>query len=853
MSAALVRWGATAGAGQRASGAAQDGGGQTAAAPGMGDGVAAAISEAATLLTRDAAADSPVAVALRAAQRTRLAQEEKRRAAVAAEAQAEATAEAAASAAPSRPAMASGQPHGIAGMVREQQRWRQDHGGEPPRAAPSDRPHGVLGMSREKAQRRAQGEAERRRIADEQYQLARNEAVIAAGMMASDDGRSALVHRIVRDLGMGTEPGSERVNRNFIAERDAYYQRRARATEEQRKANEKRQQEEQRLRDEAQLGVIDEGSSTFGVAPQVLAPGFKPLRDRDAAEQKAIRNQLNDQEHEKLHLWEKTWNHMKREWFGSVSGSSLNQLRIIQEFNDRTQAVLEKVRKGEDLSRVEYQLWIDRHNIRSILVKETREALSDLAAAQAKLTQIPNSTALRKLNEARTVGDFFKVLNENFEEIVVLGAAGVAPTIAAAGAASIFTGPLGGILAAAAVAFGSGFPEAILDAFERRGIDLANEKTLLAIISDPNRMKEIYGDALMSAGIDAGLEVLGGVGGPLLKTVRRRFGGIAASGAESLAQGAVNAGGEVAKYYAIEKGHDEDGGSSLTVGRIGKAMFDGILTDRITKTLPAVGAGAQVAVTGAQTGIGRVGKAVKPFYEAYRDRNIKGGEPVDYNRSIAHFAEKAKKSEQSSKALASLISREQENRRRIGDEKMTKRLETAYFRDQKLHLSWEAADRLRKAGILTDGLASELGISKAWLDTPNAKQDAVVGLVPLLRSRLDTAAVHEFSRNVRTESDSMSAYEASAYLRWREQQLDAVSNIYRNPGNPVPDGWSIYQHVFNVARNKGRLTRDEAHRKAAEVTEYFINLALVRGPGVTADILFVQDYDPRNFGLPSSF
>ncbi|MGE3867586.1 MAG: hypothetical protein AB7G04_11795, partial [Hyphomonadaceae bacterium] len=239
------------------------------------------------------------------------------------------------------------------------------------------------------------------------------------------------------------------------------------------------------------------------------------------------------------------------------------------------------------------------------------------------------------------------------------------------------------------------------------------------------------------------------------------------------------------------------------------------------------------------------GGKLQPHYQAFRDRNIPSRENVDYNKSNATFAKSADEAQRAADALAENIRREQGNRSIVGDPQARKKaLEESAVHQGTLYLSWEAADRLRRAGKLDDDLMKELGISRQWIETRDAESPAKISRADLMTSRLKPQDIEEFSRDLRQAPDAMSARDADAYLSWRKTQLEKTSAQFEAPGAHPPDGFTTYRYMLAAERAKYPRDPDKARLKAAEATEYFINLAIKRGQGETADQLFLAEY-PR--------
>lgn len=701
-------------------------------------------------------------------------------------------------------------------------------------------------------ERAAAEEQRRRKMSDAAYERAVAFAR-AAGVMELDNARGDLTDAMVRKFREhNLRVDVDMVHRNF----DAAYRRYieildAEAADRQVREN------------EAQLRAIDEDSRAFGVAPQVLAPGFKPLVERDAAEKKALNDYLTDQENANLTPSERADNYAARNDQTRKLGIALDHLTRLEGMLGKIDGIRRKILNGEVIDPSEQDLWEKRHEIEEGVEKTTGFILADLRAAKAILDKLPRSTALRKLDEAKSVGEFFGVLNTNAEEIIRIGADEVVSDFLVQKLGRVVAGPLGAILLSAFAAYGSALPAAIVEAFERRNIDLDDHEAVLDVIRNRKEMAAIYSEARNVSGIDALVAAVGvGAGETRLKFVRQYLGKMGVSLGGSLVQGSVAAGGEVLKHHAV--GEE----SSLTGGRLGRSFIDGIIADRAAKALSGVVGTAAGSGSGArpgQSGGGPVGprqaggKATAPVQsgggatptgqgggsvvrlqkQQPPGRDPKRNEPADENQRIARFDQMAKQAGTAAQALMQAIDAS-------GPVEGAIQAMRSYRGPETLHLTWAAADRLRKAGVLTDAVAAKLGIPRKWLDTVNATSDVAIQATVLLAAGLTRVQFGELAQNVRAMPDGLSAYEADAYRSERNAQLREISDFFQKPNSNQFDGWTVYNYVYQLAKRE--MTYDEAHRKAAEVVEYFANRASVHGNTTINDVFF-KEYTSGNFGL----
>lgn len=698
----------------------------------------------------------------------------------------------------------------------------------------------------------AEEQRRRRKMSEAAYERAVAFAR-AAGVMELDNARGDLTDAMVRKFREYNFP----VNVSMVHERFedfyAYYQKLLNEEVAGRQVRE----------NEAQLRAIDEDSRAFGVAPQVLAPGFKPLVERDAAERKALNDYLTDQENANLTPSERAGNYAGRNDQTKKLGIALDHLTRLEGMLGKIDGIRRKILNGEVLTPGERTIWERRHETEEGVEKTTGFVLADLRAAKAILDKLPRSTALRKLDEAKSVGEFFGVLNTNAEEIIRIGADEVVSDFLVQKLGRVAAGPLGAILLSAFAAYGSALPAAVVEAFERRNIDLDDHEAVLDVIRNRKEMDAIYSEARNVSGIDALVAAVGvGAGETRLKFVRQYLGKMGVSLGGSLVQGAVAAGGEVLKHYAV--GEE----SSLTGGRLGRSFIDGIIADRAAKALSGVvgaaagsGSGARPGQSGGgpagprqaggkatapvQSGGGATptgqagGSVVRLQKQQSPGRDPKRNEPADENQRIARFDQMAKQAGTAAQALMQAIDAS-------GAVEGAIQAMRSYRGPETLHLTWAAADRLRKAGVLTDAVAARLGIPRKWLDTVNATSDVAIQATVLLAAGLTRVQFGELAQNVRAMPDGLSAYEADAYRSERNAQLREISDFFQKPNSNRFDGWAAYTYVFELA--KRIMSIEEAHRKTAEVIEYFANRALAHGNTTINDIFF-KEYRSESFGL----
>jgi hypothetical protein len=287
----------------------------------------------------------------------------------------------------------------------------------------------------------------------------------------------------------------------------------------------------------------------------------------DEEGKKFLKQMNNDSRFNRLRYDEMTANEVERWWRTRESSGAIDRLKAIDSNWARVNAVTAKMERGEKLNQQEDYIRQGMHLWPQHLIRKTNEALGDLVAAEVRRAQIPESPALRKLNEADTVGDVLKVLLNNPLQIMAVKAGQAIPKTIASATATLLGGPFGGILASAYVVFGSEYAGAVLKGFEDEGIDLQNESAVLEAIKKKDMMERIYDKAFVVAGIASMAEVASGAVGNI------RIAPFQSKMVEKGAQMAVQA--DIA--VTAKKATDKALGKETSKGERSEAVLDGVL------------------------------------------------------------------------------------------------------------------------------------------------------------------------------------------------------------------------------------------------------------------------------------
>lgn len=392
---------------------------------------------------------------------------------------------------------------------------------------------------------RQRDEAERRRISELMYQLSIDEAVIAAGRLARDDVYGDIVYRTAKARGVPVQS----VDPEFTGRRDwrEVREEEIRRRERQRQAG--LEAERRKLSD-----AIGDTETGIYVGPNEEGKKF-------------LKQVSDDERFRRLRYDEMAANEVEKWWRQRESASAIRHLRAVERFKQKEAEVRQKIANNEALSPDEESIRAGMHLSEQIMARETRRALGDLAAAQARLAQLPDSPALRKLKEADTVGGIITVLVNHPFEILAVKAGQAVPKTIASTAGTLLLGPYGGVLASAYVAFGSEYAGAVLQGFKDEGIDLENESAVQEAIKNKEKIERIYNKALVVAGIATMADIASGAVGNMRVTPIQSK--IVEKGAQAVVQADI--------AIAAKKATDKALGKEGSKGERSDAGLDGAL------------------------------------------------------------------------------------------------------------------------------------------------------------------------------------------------------------------------------------------------------------------------------------
>lgn len=290
-------------------------------------------------------------------------------------------------------------------------------------------------------------------------------------------------------------------------------------------------------------------------------------RGPDEEGKRIIRKIWNEEQFRKLGPGDMAANEVEKWWRRRESAAAIRDLRAVENFKREEARIRKKIANGEGLSPGERAVRESMHLSEQFLTRNTRQALGDLATAQARLAQLPDSPALEKLKQADTIGGVLHVLINHPLEIMAVKAGQAVPKTIAMAAGTLLMGPYGGVLASAYVVFGSEYAGAVLQGFKDEGIDLQDEDAVQVAIQDTQKLERIYNNALVVAGIASMADIASGAVGNM------RITPFQSKVVEKGAQMAVQA--DIA--VTAKKATDKALGKETNKGERREAGFDGAL------------------------------------------------------------------------------------------------------------------------------------------------------------------------------------------------------------------------------------------------------------------------------------
>lgn len=642
---------------------------------------------------------------------------------------------------------------------------------------------------------RLQGEEERqlRQQAERDYKRAIDNAIRARETMAADDGRSDLIHQIVRDRGFGTELGSEIVNRNFIAERDAYYRRQARAYEQE------VEEGGRQAREWAKRFRIDQAnnhSREFGASMEEILPDMEEYR-----------HERQDMEFRQQSWYENLANEFKRLGYDfTANKSTLEALQTL--WNLRALDTLLEAETDSTRKRI---LEFRRTELADEMARQVGVA-ADRARRSKDLPVRPQTREFSKLeNWEKSSGAFMSdPVGVGSDMFVRTGPATVL------GAMELGRGRISsGAAALGLVNFYETFLTGFLDNLKDRDgnpVNASNPQALRAALED----RKIVDNALADTAVQAGISAAGGAAGTSMAAQSLKIGStpimrMTTNGsAQFIVQSGIAFGETALEKYAIE-------GEGPNTGDLFRAVVGMAVGDVGGKVGSGVKSAAAIAAT-----------AGLPNYQINRTQIING---------------RVSQAQQAQATIVAAIDRVQRSSGTTANPGTVKQMLDGLGSGTQVHIPGAVVRGWIRDGKVDDDFLVRSGLA-AGLNEKNPPR----GEIAVDKSALATAPIsknlfREVASNIRMQSGGMTANEAGIYLRAREADLKRLADEIETGNWQQTDGALVYRQAFKYAREKG-LDLNEARLEAARETERVFNQVVENfertGKSESADVLFTR-------------